>query len=194
MKNKNKSIVLLLLLTAIFIFSLDVVLADWYKGSTHQHTGYSTEVGYDGDFFTFNDNCNQLLEGVPWAVEHGLNVSSLKQNATALNLSWLAFTDHSYCLDEDEFNVVKTDCNTEDAARSNFTCLSGTELSVREHFPEIEPIISTSCANVLFGEAHLGANGINSYVKQSPFGFHCPLSPKAQTGINEITDKEGDGL
>ena len=186
----------LFIVIVITIFNTPSVVATWYQGSLHQHTGFSTETGYDDDPYTDDDDCSILLEGDPTKVEQGRNVSNLTQSALNKGLSWLSFTDHSYCLDENEFNVVKNDCNTEDSARSDFTCLSGAELSVREHFPEIEPIIGTftPCANVLYGEAHLGANGINSYVKQSPFGFHCPLSPKAQTGINEITDKEGDGL
>ncbi len=197
----NIGVMLHLVVISLIFVTINVSATDWYKGSLHQHTGFSTETGYDGVEGQGGDDCSELLEGLPQTIEYGKNVSNLTQSALSKGLSWLSFTDHSYCLDENEFNVVKNDCNTEDSARSNFACLSGTELSVREHSPEIEPIISTSCANVLFGEAHLGANGINSYVGQYPFGFHCPISPKAQTGINDannilvnLTEKEGEDL
>jgi hypothetical protein len=36
-----------------------------YRGSLHQHTGYSTGWGYDGNGFTFGDDCQPRdLEGV----------------------------------------------------------------------------------------------------------------------------------
>ena len=36
---------------------------EWAEGSLHQHTGYSTFEGYDGHFYTDEDNCPLYLEG-----------------------------------------------------------------------------------------------------------------------------------
>ncbi len=193
MRNKNKSIIRVLLLTAIFVLSLDVVLADWYKGSTHQHTGFSTAKGYDHNLVTLNDMCPPTVEGNPFDFPtEGNIVSELKQNATALNLSWLAFTDHSYCLDQDEFQTVKTDYSNAQQA-GTFACLNGEELSVSEEVLDFESHVTLggTCRNILYGEAHIQAVGIDSYIAQTPFGVHCPLAPKAQKAIKDIKSKNG---
>ena len=126
-------VMLLLVVTSLILITVDVSAADWYKGSLHQHIGFSTEEGYDGIESGANgaDDCSELLEGLPRVIESGKNVSNLTQSALNKGLSWLSFTDHSYCLDENEFNVVKNECNTEDSARSDVTCVSGVELSVK---------------------------------------------------------------
>src|SRR3989338_977300 len=196
MINKNKISTFVLFLLIIVIFNSVIVSADWYKGSTHQHTGFSTAKGYDHNLVTLNDMCPPTIEGNPFDFPtEGNTVSELKQNATALNLSWLAFTDHSYCLEQDEFQTVKTDCSNAQQA-GTFVCLNGEELSVSENVLDKEIITSlppSLCGTLLciFGEAHIQAVGINSYIAQTPFGAHCPLAPKAQKAIKDIKSKNG---
>jgi len=74
-----------------------------------------------------------------------------------------------------------------------FTCLSGEELSVREHIPEKEFPLLLGCdwPVGIFGEAHIQAIGINNYIPQIPFGIHCPLWPSAQKAIEQIHEENG---
>jgi len=43
----------------IFINLISVLTSaiTWERGSLHQHTGFSTWWGYDGDLLTLGDNC-----------------------------------------------------------------------------------------------------------------------------------------
>jgi len=133
-KRLFKFISIFLLVTLVLFLNVNTVSAvNWYRGSTHQHTGFSTGLGYDEKFDPFDpntwvDGCSILLEGHPF---EGKNVTSLKQSALNKGLSWLTFTDHSYCLDKDEFKTVQQDCDNV-KNQNGFTCLSGEELSVRE--------------------------------------------------------------
>ena len=139
---KKWTLYIFLLVLFLIFFSL-AVSAAWYKGSTHQHTGFSTWNGYYDIDDGSSDECEFPLEGllVFSPANDGRNVSYLKQNALDQDLSWLAFTDHSYCLDEDEFNVVKTDCSNAQQA-GTFVCLNGEELSVSENVLDKEIITS----------------------------------------------------
>ena len=97
-----------------------------YKGSLHQHTGFSTTSGgYDSNILT-GDDCEVLLEGHP----NGKNVTELRDQALNLGLDYLGFSDHSYCIDGSDFDTVKIDC--ENARNSTFTCLVGEEVSVHD--------------------------------------------------------------
>jgi len=127
-KIKNLYIIaILIIFTSLFS---QLVLADTpYRGSLHQHTGYSTPFGISG--FTSDDNCDpQGLEGL--SPLFGEDVAELARQADNLNLDYLGFSDHSYCIDSGEFNTVRDDCNTEDANRAGFTCLMGEEVSAAE--------------------------------------------------------------
>lgn len=100
-----------LLLIIALCSTISVSAANWYKGSLHQHTGFSAGLGYDERFdpldpSTWSDGCGPILEGHPL---EGKNVSSLTQSALNQDLSWLSFTDHSYCANESEFERVKND-------------------------------------------------------------------------------------
>ncbi|MEK6937647.1 MAG: hypothetical protein AABX04_01245 [Nanoarchaeota archaeon] len=179
----------------VLLLSSNLVLAGWYKGSLHQHTGFSTETGYDGVEGGGGDDCSEWLEGIPlFHTEQGKNVPYLTQSAVNQGLSWLSFTDHTYCLDSSEFNTVKNDCDTENTNRAgSFACLTGVELSVSEEVRDSEPVMegSLTCYDNNYGEGHLGANGISSYISQKPSAVHCPKSPKAQAGINDVNAKSG---
>jgi hypothetical protein len=178
----KKKILLFLLIS--FLFSITLILAeDWYKGTLHDHTGYSTKVGYDGDYWISMDNCPQ--EGLPWANYIGYNVTELKEQAENLGLNFQSYTDHSYCLNSSEFDVVKTDC--QNAQDSSFTCLSGEELSVEENTNDFEPI----CPLKSDGTAHLGAHGISDFISQNPATSLCPDSPNTQNGISSINSNTG---
>ena len=124
-----KSILLLLFFSLI---SQTIMAANWNYGIIHQHTGFSTGWGYDTIPFNDDDCEPRALEGHTW----GYEVEELKEEALDLGLHWLAFSDHSYCIDSDEFDVVKEDC--QDAEDSSFTCLWGEELSAAEIVNDIE--------------------------------------------------------
>ncbi len=195
MENKNKLSIFVLSLLVVSILHSTTVLAPWYPGSLHQHTGFSTETGYDGQPLG-GDGCSLFIEGEPWNVEWGRTVMELSGNAISQDLSWLGFSDHSYCIDSNEFNIVKTDCTTVDNngfGYPGFTCLMGEELSVSDAVNDNEYLINTlsTCENQLLGEAHIGGYGINTYITQSPAEVHCPNSPTGQEGINEITNTQG---
>ena len=127
-----KKIYLTILIVIIFISLIShLVLADTpYCGSLHQHTGYSTIYGYNGIFQAgFGDDC------FPYTLEGhtiGYTVEELKEDALDKNLDWLAFSDHSYCIDTTEFNTVRDNCDAEDNARADFACLMGEEISTQD--------------------------------------------------------------
>jgi hypothetical protein len=157
-----------------------------YRGSLHQHTGYSTGWGYDGNGFTFGDDCQPRdLEG---HLGGGKTVSQLANQAGNVGIDWVGFSDHSYCINSTEFNVVKNDC--QNAKNSTFTCLMGEELSASDQFGDDEPIL-LHCENPSTGEAHIGGYGLNSFISQSSEAMHCPSSPTAQGGINSINGQQG---
>jgi len=49
--------VIVILIVFTSLASQGVSAAQWVYGSLHQHTGYSTGWGYDGNPFTFGDDC-----------------------------------------------------------------------------------------------------------------------------------------
>ena len=159
----------------IFVVSIPSIFAyDWIEGSLHQHTGYSTSLGPDGIPFT-GDGCSVLLEGHLGSPFRGYGVDELKESALDLGLDWLAFSDHSYCLDSSEFDTIKEDC--QNAQNSEFTCLWGEELSVSDKSNDgidILIYLSGTCHNTDYGEAHEGIYGINTFVEQTPAEKHCP--------------------
>ena len=141
----------------LFLINVGLVVVNaetWSYGvSLHQHTGYSTWWGYDGNPFTFDDDCQpRALEGHIM----GYSVEELKESALNQGLKWLAFSDHSYCIDSSEFNQVKSDC--QNAQDSDFTCLWGEEVSATEIVDDIEAYPSLIDCNVFGigdnGEAH----------------------------------------
>ncbi len=180
-------------LTIFIVFSLLLFLktglslaATPYKGSLHQHTGYSTWSGYDGLANTTGDNCEpNLLE----FASSGKTVGQLANQVGSANLSWLGFSDHSYCTNSTEFDVVKNDC--ESSRNSTFTCLMGEELSVSDQSGDNEPLFLLYCQNPDKGEAHIGGYGLTSFLNQSSPAMHCPISPQAQSGIDSINSQQG---
>ena len=135
MKAKIITISMLLVLLAIAIPSQDVYAADWYKGSLHQHTGFSASAGYDEDpDIDGPEGCYFPLEGHP---DEGRNIPSIVPQAKGFNHSWIAITDHTYCLNSTEFNVVKTDCSNAQHA-GTFACLAGTRLKILLKFKEMK--------------------------------------------------------
>ena len=188
-KNKKRTALILILLGIIILNAYPSFGANWYKGTLHTHTGFSTYSGYDGNPDTDEDDC--LLELVTiydyyFHNQPGKNISQLKQQALGLGLKWQSFEDHSYCLDSSEFQTVKTDCIN---AQQNgtYTCLAGEELSVYDGLFDKESL----CFNEVFKSgAHIGANGISSYQSQSPTGIfpisYCPISPTAQNATRKF--------
>lgn len=135
-KRNNKKLIIFFGGLVFFLISINVALAlEWQYGSTHVHTGYSTKVGYDGNIFYDEDNCWQE-GGIFGHGGPGYDVYELKEQALDMNIHWLAFSDHSYCLDSSEFNTVKSDCQA--AQDSSFSCLWGEELSVNEDVSDTE--------------------------------------------------------
>ena len=183
----KKIILSMVFILAVFsIISLSSAIV-WERGSLHQHSGYSTHGGYDGSLLTQGDNCFPILLE---AHTYGYSVAEMKLEALNLGLDWLGFSDHSYCINSTEFNVVKNDC--QNAQSSGFSCLWGEELSAAETVNEIE--VAWGCDPTGLtddGEAHLGAYGIDSFIAQSPVSTHCPSSPDVTQGINFITGQNG---
>ncbi len=124
-KTISKKILNCVFLGLVFtLISIPLLTAAWRYGSLHQHTGYSTQWGYNGiPQAGLGDDC--LKESLSFL---GYTVAELEEDARYINIDWLSFTDHSYCLSSSEFNTVKTDC--QNAQSGIFTCLWGEELSV----------------------------------------------------------------
>lgn len=180
----------------LITINFNIVLAPWYPGSLHQHTGFSTETGYDGIENVGGDDCDESLEGVPFIdTENGQTAIALSRNAISEELSWLGFSDHSYCMNLAEFQQVESDCNLVDSD-PDFTCLMGEELSTQDapgdSNSETILRLSGTCNNPTMGEAHIGGYGISARIPQTPEEMHCPDSPTAQDGINAINT--GDGV
>ncbi|MFH1592203.1 MAG: CehA/McbA family metallohydrolase, partial [Candidatus Woesearchaeota archaeon] len=154
-------------------------------GTLHVHTGYSSQTGYDHDILTTEDNCPK--ETLNW---HGYTVAELKEQALDLNVQWLSFTDHSYCLTSSEFNTIKSDC--QNAQDSEFSCLWGEELSaVDDDASSTDEALCVALEVPPWKAAHLGAHGISNFISQSPAEKWCPNSPSAQSGINSINSENG---
>src|SRR3989344_5940963 len=186
MKNKKTYLTIICIISSLT--SLQVYANTWYPGSLHQHTGYSTQLGID--FLDTSDDCE------PRALEFnliGYSVAELANQAEQAGLSYLGFSDHSYCIDSNEFQTVRDDCSDEDSARNDFTCIMGEEVSTSDVENDDEPILvaTTFCENPNTGEAHISAYGINSIITQFPPSRHCPTIPTPQGGINEIIDQGG---
>lgn len=183
--NINKFL-LQMVLVGIF-FSYGVVATTPYWGSLHQHTGYSAGLGYDENPNTLSDGCYFPLEGHD---NKGKNVSTLSSHANNEGISWLGLSDHSYCINQTEFNKVKTDC--QNFRNSTFTCLIGEEISAAEIVDDIE--IAWGCNPFGIGddgEAHLGGYGISNIISQTPSSTHCPSDPDVQEAINNIESQNG---
>ena len=186
MKNKKTYLTIICIISSLT--SLQVYANTWYPGSLHQHTGYSTQLGID--FLDTSDDCE------PRALEFnliGYSVAELANQAEQAGLSYLGFSDHSYCIDSNEFQTVRDDCSDEDSARNDFTCIMGEEVRTSDVENDDEPILvaTTFCENPNTGEAHISAYGINSIITQFPPSRHCPTIPTPQGGINEIIDQGG---
>ncbi len=151
-----------------------------YYGDLHIHTGYSSWIGYDGSFWSGDDNCAK--ESLNWG---GSTIEEIKSQASALDLDWFTITDHSYCLDSSEWENLESECET--YTDSSFLCLAGEEMSVDEEVGDFE----TLCDNNKVETAHLGIRGLNDFISQNPSGVWCPDEPDAQEIIDQINDIEG---
>ena len=179
------------ILLIIFMIMLLIPLisaAEWYYGTMHDHTGYSSVLGYDGSYFAYSDNCWIESATLLNPIDTGYSIFDLKDQAKSLGSSWQSYSDHSYCLDSTELNTVKNDCNTVDQDDSDFTCLSGEELSVKEDVSDVEWFC---VAEKYHTAAHLGAVGISDYVTQTPSDVYCPNEKGSQEGINAINSNNG---
>jgi len=184
----NNHLFVIFLIILIILISTKALAAGWYYGSLHQHTGFSTDHGYDGNSDTPEDDClPRILEGH----DNGRTVLDLAVEAEQANLDFLGFSDHSYCINETEFQIVNQNCSAADND-PDFTCLVGEELSVSDRLNDNEIILelSNTCEGTL-GEAHIGAYGIDNFIEQTPRNRHCPTNPTNQGGINNITNENG---
>jgi hypothetical protein len=187
-KNIVTRVLLVLTLCILpLILILPVSAADWYKGDLHIHTAYSSIQGYDKNIDTLNDNCPQEMKS-----KNGKNVSELRNSAISAGIDWITITDHSYCLNQDEWNNLVSECDT--SSDSSFLCSADMEFSVKdEKAGTNDEIICDIWPSYGGGEsaAHLGAHGIDQFISQSPSNVWCPDSPESQEGIDEINDNEG---
>ena len=185
----HKKLYLISMILVIFtsLVSQKVLGGQWYPGSLHQHTGYSTLYGYDGNEDTDGDNCGSSTPPIEGHWEGGRTVAALSANAENIGLRFLGFSDHSYCIDSNEFQTVKDHCSIADND-PDFTCLTGEELSTSDVENDGESLFW--CDGNL-GEAHIGVYGTNIFIAQTPIARHCPTAPTAQGGINEINTQNG---
>jgi len=161
MIERCNKIVLLMEFILVIILGISISSAiTWERGSLHQHTGYSTILGPDRAPFG-GDGCDALLEGHLGSLFNGYTVAELKLSAMNLGLDWLAFSDHSYCINSTEFNTVKSDCIN--AQNSSFSCLWGEELSVAEIVNEIEHPLVVGCHPLGIGDE--GENRYNGGIR-----------------------------
>ena len=192
MINKKFIVGFVLFLLVLAILNSISVFAIWYKGTIHQHTGFSTQFGYDKNESTTNDQCPQgKFLGIPTPLEGhnvGNTTSEIIERAQNLNQSFITITDHTYCLQSQNFNTIKQDC----ISTGSFVCLPGEEVSTTDADYDYEMLACKGTgAPFNRGEAHIGAIGINNYIAQTPFGRHCPDGPKPQDTINTIKKQGG---
>jgi len=183
---KINSFIILFVIFTVLLISEESSAINFYRGSLHQHTGFSNLYGYDSNPFTTHDNCLPIgLEG------HfiGYEVQELADEAANLGLDYLGFSDHSYCIDAGEFGTVRNDCVG--ARNGTFACLVGLELSTEDVLGDNESLLHCYTGANGRGEAHIGAYGINTFIFQTPPSVHCPSSPSAQAGINAISNQGG---
>lgn len=191
MKDKCNKICLLWILLIITLTGVSFVsAADWYKGELHVHTIESSVLG----------GCpKEILSPL------GYSVSYLAGNAIQSDLKWQSYTDHSYCLDNTDFNEVKSDCNSVNSQyTSTFACLSGEELSVSDDdASSLDEPLCIMCLTSLPGvncgfigeysakAGHVGAHGIDNFISQDSSVVWCPNSPSAQGGIISVNSENG---
>jgi len=108
----------------IMIITTSVLAGDWYEGELHVYTGFRGSEGYDGNIFTPADGCS-----IGYA--DGYDIEELKTRAKARGIEWQGYADENFCLEESEFNTVKTDC--ENAEDSSFTCIPGETVVVSDN-------------------------------------------------------------
>jgi hypothetical protein len=176
-KNKYAWYLLILLLFSLTQFPL-VVASDWYRGDLHMHTGYSTLAGYDHNPDTDADDCQS-----EWLDPSGFNVSELRTLAISNDVDWLTITDHSYCLNQTEWNTVKTDCD--DDSDGTFFCVADEELSVSS--------VCTVPPNV---GGHLGVHFLDEFINNTFYATVPPLiwypkSPTSRNTFDYINNNDG---
>ncbi len=163
------------------ISSVPPDISSYYYGDLHVHTGYSSWLGgYDGNEQTF-DNCGEEIYS-----SYGSTIPDLRDQAIFFGLDWLSITDHSYCLDTNEFNNIRY--WSQGNSTSSFQIIPGEEASV-DDIPDDgsdgEPLCNwPNDDNV----AHLGGHNISSYIS----GGLCNDQPyNAQQGIDEVKQSGG---
>ncbi len=149
----------------------------WYFGDLHVHTGYSSRYGYDGiSNVPYNcDNCVRELEN-----EYGLTIQQLRNNARDCGRTWLAITDHSYCIEAlngcqfNEWNHLLQEINTYGYPKSSVLLMRSEEVSLEEDL----------CSDLA---CHMGGQFINTYIQGGEIGQDYT----SQQGINLVNQQNG---
>jgi len=173
--------ILISILFSLAVINIGIIsAADWYIGDLHQHTGFSTVGGYSG---ASNSGCSS-----EWLDLYGYTIEELKEQTIQAGYDkyWFSITDHSYCLNSSEWDIIKSDSQT--YTDSNYLFLPGEELSIKDDsagdFDEF-PLC------IIGKAAHLGAHGISNFISEDPPTAWCPNSPSPQGGINSINNDNG---
>jgi hypothetical protein len=150
----------------------------WYYGDLHVHTEYT--------------DCDCPIPIVLCFNGQG-SISDRKIEALNLGLNWLSITDHSYCLNSDDWNNLRS--NASSATDSSFVILPGEELSVSEDCSKNSPDEIACGSYCLGGDAgHMGAIGLQNFIENTPNwcnSYRCPDYPGAQQGIDLVNLQNG---
>ncbi len=188
----NKNLLIFITISLIFsLISINMVSAgDWYRGDLHVHTGVSSRAGYDGSIIWWGDNCPaESLNGYGWTVQEIRNqLHRLGYDSSGV---WISITDHSYCLDSDEWNdiiVADSESNTGTFWGNKFLFMPSEELSVEEECADWwdEGLCTPPGDSV----GHLGAHGISSFI-ESESDHWCPEWPDSDDAINTVNNDGG---
>lgn len=145
--------------------------ANWFLGDTHLHSIYSNNVA-----------------------EFGARVNDTFYTLEDVGLNWATLTDHSFAMDPNSFNQMKTECN-------NFNgCIVGEEISCTWNIRGINPyshFLGYDLATYIEGnefEANLRANNLSC----SKVGFqetvgelHFGYVAHPELGAEYLNDTEG---
>ncbi|MFH0861151.1 MAG: CehA/McbA family metallohydrolase [Candidatus Altiarchaeota archaeon] len=175
-------------MTLIVVISICPLLStsEWYEGDLHIHTGYSSREGYDKNLQTEGDNCPKEL-----ITDQGYTLQELESHSKGVGLDWITVTDHSYCLDESEWETLKSECSG--LIDSDFLCIIGQEVSVKEDCTsnDYEGACTRESLFTPKGVSHLGVRGHSQFIQTSPPNVWCPDSPGQQETINSVNSRGG---
>jgi len=181
---KQRELLFILFLLVFTLNNTPSTFADnWYKGDLHVHTELSSK----------NGNCDQeSLNSVGFSIEQiRTHLHSADYDDGGI---WISITDHSYCLNANEWNniiVPNSQANSGTFWDEKFLFMPSEELSVQEDSSSLGDETLCYTLNSDWGSAgHLGAQGISSFIEQDDTEW-CPEWPDAQESIINVIEDNG---